>query len=76
MKTVTSGFIRQSGPWIPCLKEGEKVYTLTPEELSELLRKAYADGYQSAKDLYYVPEVTTSISSSWDVAKETEHGTH
>lgn len=76
MKTVTSGFITQAGPWIPCLKEGEKVYTLTPEELSELLRRAYADGYQSAKDLYYVPEVTTSVASSWDVAKETAHGTH
>jgi hypothetical protein len=72
----TSGFIRQSGPWIPCLKEGEKNYTLTPEELSELLRKAYADGYQSAKEIYYMQEVTTSASSKWDAVKETEHGTN
>ena len=72
----TSGFIRQSGPWIPCLKEGEKNYTLTQDELSELLRKAYADGYQSAKEIYYIPEVTTSTSTMWDAIKETEHGTN
>ena len=75
MNIVTSGFIRQSGPWIPCLKEGQKNYILSPEELSELLRKAYADGYQSAKDIYYIPEVTTS-TSTWDAVKETEHGTN
>jgi hypothetical protein len=72
----TSGFITQSGPWIPCLKEGEKNYTFTPEELSELLRRAYADGYQSAREIYYRPEVTSSASSKWDVVKETEHGTN
>lgn len=75
MNIATSGFIRQSGPWIPCLKEGQKNYTLTPEELSELLRRAYADGYQSAKDIYYIPEVTTN-ASTWDAVKETEHGTN
>ena len=73
MNINTSGFIRQCGPWIPCLKEGEKVYTFTPEELSGLLSKAYADGYQSAKDIYYMPELTVS---TWDAVKETEHGTH
>lgn len=73
MNINTSGFIRQSGPWIPCLKEGEKVYTFTPEELSNLLRKAYADGYQSAKDFYYMPELTVS---TWDAVQETDHGTH
>ena len=66
----TSGYITQCGPWIPCLKEGEKNYTLTPEELSELLRKAYADGYQSAKEIYNMSTTT------WDVVKETEHGTN
>ena len=69
----TSGYIRQCGPWIPCLKPGEKNYTFTPEELSELLHKAFADGYEYAKDIYYMPEVTTS---TWDAVKETEHGTH
>lgn len=72
----TCGYLTQSGPWIPCLKEGEKTYTFTPEELSELLRKAYAEGYQRAKDIYYVPEVTVSSSVSWDVVEETAHGTH
>ena len=75
----TSGFIRQTGPWIPCLKEGEKNYTLTPVELSELLNKAFADGYQYAKGIYYMPEVTTSAKSGWtavETTKETEHGTH
>jgi hypothetical protein len=72
----TSGFIRQTGPWIPCLKEGETTYTFTPEELSTLLRRAYADGYESAKEIYYMPEVTKTISSNWNVVKETEHGTH
>lgn len=73
MNIVTSGFIKPCGLWIPCLKEGEKNYTFTPEELSELLRKAYADGYQSAKDIYYMPEVTVS---TWDAVKETDHGTN
>ena len=76
---ITSGYIRQSGPWIPCLKEGEKNYTFTPDELSELLRRAWADGYQYAKDIYLVPETTVSAESVWtaaEVAKETEHGTH
>jgi hypothetical protein len=70
---ITSGFIQQCGPWIPCLKAGEKNYTFTPEELSELLNKAFADGYQYDKGIYYMPEVTTN---SWDVTKETEHGTN
>ena len=73
MKNATSGYITQCGPWIPCLKTGEDVYTLTPKELSELLNKAFADGYQYAKDIYYMPETTTS---SWDAVKETSHGTH
>ena len=69
----TSGFITQCGPWIPCLKQGEKNYTLTPQELSELLNKAFADGYEYAKEIYYTPEVTTT---SWNVTQETNHGTH
>ena len=69
----TSGYITQSGPWIPCLKAGEKNYTLTPQELSELLNKAFADGYQYAKGIYYMPE---STKTSWDAVKETEHGTN
>lgn len=69
----TSGFIQQCGPWIPCLKPGEETYTFTPEELSELLNKAFADGYQYAKGIYYMPEVTTN---SWDAVKETEYGTN
>jgi len=71
----TSGYITQSGPWMPVLKEGEKVYTFTSEELSALLRRAYADGYQSAKDFYYVPEMTTN-TNSWNAVRETNHGTH
>ena len=71
----TSGFIWQSGPWIPCLKAGEKNYTFTPEELSELMNRAFADGYQFAKSIYYMPEVITS-TSTWDAVKETEHGTN
>jgi hypothetical protein len=49
----TNVFTNQVGPWMPCLKLGEKAYTLTPEELSELLRKAYTDGYMCAKEIYY-----------------------
>ena len=44
--------MKMSGLWIPCLKEGEKVYTLTPEELSKLMRTAFHSGYQMAKDIY------------------------
>ena len=76
---ITSGYITQTGPWMPVLKEDQKNYTFTPEELSELLRRAYADGYQSAKEIYYRPEVTTSAKSGWtakDTVKETEHGTN
>ena len=69
----TSGFICQSGPWIPCLKAGESNYTFTPAELSELLNKAFADGYQYAKSIYCLPEVTTS---AWNATEETAHGTH
>ena len=72
----TSGFIQQCGPWIPCLKAGEKTYTFTPEELSELMHRAFYDGYDFAKSIYYMPEVTTSASSKWDAVKETEHGTN
>ena len=72
MPNFTSGYITQSGPWIPCLKAGEKNYTFTPEELSELLNKAFADGYQYAKNIYDVPKTV----STWDVVKETEHGTN
>ena len=73
MKTETSGFIQQCGPWIPCLKPGEKNYTFTPEELSELLHKAFSDGYQFAKGIYDVPRTTWTVSA--DIAKETNHGT-
>lgn len=52
----TSGYIQQSGPTIPCLKAGERNYTFTPVELSELMNKAFSDGYQFAKSIYYVPE--------------------
>ncbi len=71
---ITSGYITQSGPWIPCLKPGESVYTFTPTELSELLHKAFSDGYKYAKDIYEVPK--TVSASSWDAVKETNHGTH
>jgi hypothetical protein len=72
----TSGFITQCGPWIPCLKNGEKNYTFTPQELSELLNKAFSDGYQYAKSIYYIPEVTVSTSESSYIAGETNHGTN
>ena len=68
-----SGYITQCGPLIPCLKEGESNYTFSPEELSKLMHRAFHDGYQFAKGIYYVPEVTTS---SWDASEETNHGTH
>lgn len=71
---ITSGYITQSGPWIPCLKAGEKNYTFTPKELSELLNKAFADGYQYAKGIYEVPK--TVSTNNWDAVKETAHGTH
>ena len=73
MTNFTSGYVTQCGPWIPCLKAGESNYTFTPVELSELLNKAFADGYQHAKSIYCMLEVTTS---TWDAVKETEHGTH
>jgi hypothetical protein len=71
---ITSGYITQSGPWIPCLKAGEKNYTFTPEELSELLNKAFADGYQYAKNIYDMPRVTTATSSM--IAGEPNCGTN
>ncbi len=52
--------IHQYGPWMPCLKAGEKNYTLTPEELSELLHRAFHDGYQFAKGIY-MPVTTRAI---------------
>lgn len=73
MNVETSGFIQQCGPLIPCLKSGEKTYNLTPEELSELLNKAFADGYAYAKGIYDIPEVN---NSEWDAVKETAYGTH
>ena len=39
-------------PSMPCLKEGEAVYTLTPYELSNLLNTAYRQGYDFARDIY------------------------
>ena len=39
-------------PSMPCLKEGEAVYTLTPYELSTLLNTAYRQGYEFARDIY------------------------
>lgn len=71
----TSGYIQQSGPFIPCLKAGEHNYTFTPTELSELMNKAFSDGYQFAKSIYYVPETETS-KTSWDTIKETNYGTN
>jgi hypothetical protein len=71
----TSGYIEQCGPWIPCLKAGEKQYTFTPEELSELMHRAFYDGYDFAKRIYYMPEVTTSTTKH-DVVKEASHGTN
>jgi len=73
---ITSGYITQCGPWMPLLKEGEKVYTFTSEELSALLRRAYADGYQCAKEIYDMPITTSASTSMWDAVKETAHGTN
>lgn len=73
IKNATSGYITPCGPWIPCLKQGEENYMFTPKELSDLLNKTFADGYQYAKSIYHMPEVTYS---TWDVVKETEHGTN
>ena len=52
-----------ANPSMPCLKEGEAVYTLTPYELSTLLNTAYRQGYDFAKDIYKysiydMPQVT------------------
>lgn len=60
MNVRNINFMQQCGPWIPCLKEGESTYIFTPEELSAILRRAYADGYQSAKDLYCERTTTTA----------------
>ena len=66
-ETFLDGF----GPLIPCLKEGQKLYTLTPEELSNLVNRAFHDGYLYAKAIY-----DTHVSNSdWDAVKETSHGT-
>ena len=73
-KIFTSGYVTQCGPKIPCLKAGQKVYTFTPQELSELVNKAFADGYQFAKEIYEMP--TTVVTNNWDAVKETEHGTN
>jgi hypothetical protein len=65
--TETSGFIQQCGPWIPCLKAGEENYTFTAEELSELLHKAFSDGYKYAKSIYdtsWKTTVSTNCNSS------------
>jgi hypothetical protein len=53
MKNRSDAEVIPGGPYIPCLKEGESEYTLTPEALSALIRKAYHDGYQFAKSIYY-----------------------
>lgn len=58
----TSGYIAQAGPWIPVLPDGESVHTLTHEELSDLLQKAYTDGYNSARARYELP-ITSSATS-------------
>lgn len=60
------------GPYLPCLKEDEHTYNLTPEALSAIVRKAYYDGYQFAKSIYN----TRAATSSWDAVKETNHGTN
>ena len=49
------------GPYLPCLKEGESTYTFTPEALSALVRKAYHDGYQFAKSIYYISNPNKEI---------------
>ena len=64
---MTSGYITQTGPCIPCLKQGEKNYSLSPEELSELLNKAFSDGYEYAKSIYdtsWKTTVSTNCNSS------------
>ena len=65
--------IMPNGPYLPCLKEGESTYTFTPEVISALLRKAYADGYRFAKSIYNIPE--PNFMASTEIAKETNHGT-
>jgi hypothetical protein len=69
-KKFTSGYLTQSGPWIPCLREGETTYNLTPEELSTLLRRAFADGYEFAKGIYVEPNITTI--TNWTAAQAVE----
>lgn len=71
----TSGYVTLCGPMIPCLKAGQKNYVLSPQELSELMNRAFADGYQYAKEIYNVP-VPMTTTSTWDAVKETEHGTN
>ena len=46
------------GPMMPCLKAGEKTYTFTPEELSDLVHKVFHDGYQFAKSIYNGQKLT------------------
>jgi hypothetical protein len=58
---------------IPCLKAGQKDYVFTPQELSELMNKAFADGYQFAKEIYDMPIINSSM---WDAVKETKYGTN
>ncbi len=67
--------ITPCGPYLPCLKEGEHAYNLTPEALSAIVRKAYHDGYQFAKSIYYSAS-RTALSASAEIAKETNHGTY
>ena len=71
----TSGYIQQCGPWIPCLKAGEKLYTFTPEELSELVNRAFYDGYEFAKGIYQVLENTTSATKR-EAITEASYGTN
>ena len=58
-----------SGPWIPCLKAGESIYTFTPAELSELINKTFHDGYQFAKEIYCEPVMDHHRSSNVTIIK-------
>ena len=45
-KIFTSSYITQSWLWIHCLKAGQKEYTFTQQQLSDLVNRVFADGYQ------------------------------
>jgi hypothetical protein len=63
MNNRSDSDVMPGGPYLPCLKEGESTYNFTPEALSALLRKAYHDGYQFAKSIYYTPLKETDYGS-------------